>query len=460
MSGALDLKRTCPEFRRQLGVSRRGFVQAGMLGGSALSLAGLLRAEDAAPASARRREPAVIILWMRGGPSHIDMWDPKPDAPVEFRGEFGTAATSVPGIQLTDMLPACGRIMDKWSIVRSLHHADAGHSGADQICFTGYPSGPSPDINVMPSCGSIVARQLGQLNPNLPAYVMIPRMDPGTGPAHLGVAYKPFETLADPANPGPFRVPNFALAEGLSLERLGKRQALRESFDRVRREVDVSGQMGAMDRFHLQAWDILTSPAAQAAFDLDAEPAALRERYGFAPPFDPHDSRSLRRARLESADAAGKAAGRGGGTFGDGRLALVGHARQRFRVIAVGFPAAVRPGLLGPDRRSVQRGLLESTLVIAWGEFGRTPRVNNDAGRDHYPNVFSAALAGGPIQGGRVVGASDGHGAFPAASPKTPQDVLATLYHHLGINIEQQYVTLTGRPMAVLPSGQVLQELL
>jgi hypothetical protein len=129
------------------------------------------------------------------------MWDPKPDAPAEYRGEFGTAPTKVPGILLSDMLPMCGRVMDKWSIVRSLHHQDAGHSSGDQICFTGYPAGPSADVNVAPSCGAIVAKQLGHLDPRLPASVMIPRMVPGTGPAYLGVAYKPFETGADPANP-------------------------------------------------------------------------------------------------------------------------------------------------------------------------------------------------------------------------------------------------------------------
>ncbi len=460
MSGVLDPGRTCPEFRRQLGTSRRGFLQAGMLGSAGLSLAGLLRAEAAARPAERRREPSVIILWMRGGPSHIDMWDPKPDAPIEFRGEFGTATTSVPGIQLTDMLPACGRIMDKWSIVRSLHHLDAGHSSGDQVCFTGYPSGSNPEVNVMPSCGSIVARQLGHLNVSLPAYVMIPRMDPGTGPAYLGVAYKPFETGADPASPGPFRVPDFALAEGLSLERLGDRQALRQSFDRVQQQIDTSGQMGALDRFHGQAWNILTAPAAQEAFDLDREPAALRERYGFAPAFDPGDprrcgvpawsQRMLLARRLVEAGV---------------RLVTVDlrwwdtHVKG-FESLRLGFLPRFDQAYAALIQDLAERGLLESTLVIAWGEFGRTPRVNADAGRDHYPNVFSAALAGGPIQGGRVVGASDGHGAFPAANPKTPQDVLATMYRHLGVNTEEQYLTPAGRPMAVLPSGQPIRELM
>src|ERR1019366_3785711 len=181
-------------------LDRRSFVKAGLLGATGLSLGQLLQTE--ARASAPTRQPSVIILWMRGGPSHIDMWDPKPDAPVEYRGEFGVSSTNVPGILLSDMLPQCGRIMDKWSIVRSLHHHDAGHSSGDPICFTGYNSGPNPDENVYPSCGSVVARQLGHQTPHMPAYVMIPRLLPGAGPGYLGVSYKRFETQADPANPG------------------------------------------------------------------------------------------------------------------------------------------------------------------------------------------------------------------------------------------------------------------
>src|SRR5688572_3257330 len=188
MSDSWNLQRTCGEFRRQA-ASRRGFLKVGMLGAAGLSLSQLLR-HEACAASTAKKINSVIILWMRGGPSHIDMWDPKPDAPAEIRGEFGTIGTNVPGIQLTDMLPNSAKCVDKWSIIRSLNHHDAGHSTGDQICFTGYNAGPSPDENVMPSCGSIVAEQLGHKTPDLPAYVMIPRMLPGAGAAHLGVAYK------------------------------------------------------------------------------------------------------------------------------------------------------------------------------------------------------------------------------------------------------------------------------
>jgi hypothetical protein len=458
MSSQGSTRRGCADFRRQLRASRRGFLKAGVLGAAGLGLSDLLRHEARGTASSGRL-PSVIILWMRGGPSHLDMWDPKPDAPVEYRGEFGVRPTKAPGILLSDMLPMCGRIMDRWSIVRSLNHEDAGHSTGDQICFTGYPPGPNPDENVMPSCGSIASKQLGHLTPQLPAYVMIPRMVPGTGPAYLGVANKPFETGADPAAPGPFQVPNFTLPKGITLERLGDRRGLLRGFDQIRRDVDNSGQLDAVDRFQRRAWDILTSRAARDAFDLDQEPAKVRERYGFLPPFDP------------------KASNRCGAPAWSQRILLARRLVEAgVRLVTVdlrwwdthvkGFES-LRLGFLPRFDRAYSaliedldaRGLLDSTLVVAWGEFGRTPKVNNDAGRDHYPNVFSAALAGGPVKGGRVVGESDAKGAFPKANPKPPQDVLATLYQHLGIDTTRQYVNGSGRPISVLPFGKPLEEL-
>lgn len=451
------LRRACPELRRLAALDRRGFLRAGALGVGGLALADLLRRDARAATAARTNN--VIILWMRGGPSHIDMWDPKPDAPAEYRGEFGTMSTSVPGIQLTDMLPQCAAIMDKWSIVRSLYHTDAGHSAADQICFTGHAPGPNADQNVHPSCGSIVAEQLGPRSPELPAYVMIPRMVPGTDAAYLGPACKPFETQADPAADGPFQVPNFELASGLTLNRLGDREALVRSFDRLRADCDQAGMMSAIDGFQQQAVGILTSARARDAFNLDAEPRELRERYGFMPAFDP------------------KASDRCGSPAWSQRILLARRLVEAgVRLVTVdlrwwdthvkGFES-LRLGFLPRFDRAYSaliedleaRGLLESTLVIAWGEFGRTPRVNANAGRDHYPNVFSAALAGGPVRGGRVLGASDSKGAFPLENPVTPQDVLCTMYRHLGIDADHHYTDAAGRPIPVLPSGRPLHEL-
>jgi hypothetical protein len=460
MSNPLSRTRTCPEFRRWSlsgRLDRRAILRAGALGASGLALADVLRRE--ATAAAGTSEASVIILWMRGGPSHIDMWDCKPEAPAEVRGEFGVIDTNVPGIQLCDLLPQCARVMDKWSIIRSLYHDNAGHSAGDQICFTGYPPGTNPDRNVMPSCGSIVARQQGRLRPDLPAYVMIPRMVPGTDAAHLGASYKPFETGADPANPGRFRVPNFEMAGGLDVNRLGNRQTLLSDLDGLRRAADASGQMEAKDRFDQKAFEILTSPAAQQAFDLDSEPQPLRERYGFMPAFDPGaadrcgapawSQRMLLARRLVEAG-----------------VRLVTVDLRWWDTHVLGFDSLRRGFLPRFDQAYSaliedldRRGMLESTLVVAWGEFGRTPRVNQQAGRDHYPNVFSAAIAGGKVKGGRVLGSSDSHGAFPRENPKTPQDVLATIYDHLGIDTSANYLTPAGRPHPVLPFGEPLREL-
>ena len=447
----------CDDMRRALAPSRRSFVKAGVLGASGLALGDLLRSD--AEANGRTRANSVIILWMRGGPSHIDMWDPKPDAPVEYRGEFGVIETSVPGIRVSDLLPKTARIMHKWSMIRSLHHHDAGHSSGDQICFTGYNSGPSPDENLYPSCGSIVSRQIGHLTPRLPSYVMIPRMVPGTGSAYLGVSHKPFETGVDPANDGPFNVPNFALPTGVTLEQVGDRRGLLRDFDTLRRDIDQTGQVAALDRYNQQAWEMLTSPAARNAFDLDSEPRSVRERYGFQPAFDPGaanrcgapawSQRMLLARRLVEAG-----------------VRLVTVDLRWWDTHVLGFESLRRGFLPRWDQAYSaliedleQRGLLESTMVIAWGEFGRTPRVNNDAGRDHYPNVFSAALAGGPIKPGIALGESDSRGAFPKTNGKTPQDMLATMYRFLGVDTRVNYLDRAGRPHAVLPSGRPIDEL-
>ena len=467
MAGSGALWQGCAEFSRRQTIDRRGFLKVGVVGSAGLSLAGLLQHEALAGAAASR-ERSVIILWMAGGPSHLDMWDPKPDAPVEVRGEFGAIGTKVPGIQLSEMLPMSARLMDKWSIVRSLHHrpedGPADHGSGDQICLTGYPAAPNSDQSTLetihPSCGAIVAEQLGRRHPELPANVVIPRMIPGTNSAYLGAAYKPFETGADPADAGPFKVRNLQMTPELTIGRLGDRKQLLSDMDRLRGRLDAAGQMGAWNRFEQQAMEMLTSEAAQRAFDLDAEPRAVRERYGFMSRFVPKpgtccsslpawSQRVLLARRLIEAGV---------------RIVTV---NMRFWDTHEANFDALRRGHLPPFDKVYtaliedlqQRGLLGSTLVIAWGEFGRSPRVNGKAGRDHWPGAFNAALAGGRVQGGRVVGSSDAIGAAPKDSPKTPQDVLATLYHHLGIDPGKYYQDNSGRPIPVLPCGEPIAQL-
>src|SRR6185436_1491247 len=301
--------------------------------------------------------------------------------------------------------------------------------------------------------------QLDKLNPRLPAYVMIPRMVPGTGSAYLGVSCKPSETQTDPATPGPFKVQNFEMAAGLSVNRLGDRQSLLSGLDKLRREADATGKMAGLDRFGQKAYDMLCSPEAQKAFDLDAEPQKVRDRYGFMPAFDPGASnrcgspawsqRILLARRLVEAGV---------------RLVTVDlrwwdtHVKG-FESLKLGFLPRFDMAYSALIEDLHERGLMEKTLVVAWGEFGRTPRVNNDAGRDHYPNVFSAAIAGGKVRGGRVVGSSDSHGAFPKDNPKSPLDVLATIYDHLGIDTKKQYLNDAGRPITVLSGGEPIKEL-
>jgi len=446
----------CPEFRQRLRRDRRSFLKAGGLGVAGLTLADLLQLE-AASGTPSRRENSVLILWMRGGPSQHETWDPKPEAPVEYRGAFGATKTNVPGIQIVDLLPKCAKIMDKWSIVRSLHHGNAGHSAGDQILFTGHPPGPDPAKNVHPSCGAIVSEQLGHLTPDLPSYVMIPRQVPGTDSAYLGPAHRPFETLADPANDGPFRLQNFSLVEGVSDRRFGDRKTLLANFDRFR--ADSEQHIDAVGTFRQQAYGILTSDRARKAFDLDAERADVRERYGFIPRYDPMDPRRCSANAFCQRVLLGRRLVEAGV-----RLVTVDCRWWDTHVEGVdsmrnGFPPRGDQTNSALIEDLEQRGLLETTLVVAWGEFGRTPRVNKDRGRDHYPNVFSAALAGGPVQGGRVVGSSDAKGAFPQDNPKSPQDVLATIYQHLGIDTRKHYLNHSGRPIITLPYGTPLREL-
>ncbi len=446
----------CPEFRQQLRMGRRGFLKAGGLGLAGLSLPDLLRHEAAAGPAAKKQN-SVLILWMRGGPSQHETWDPKPESPIEYRGAFGATKTSVPGIQICDLMPRCAKIMDKWSIVRSLHHDNAGHSAGDQILFTGHPPGPMADKNYHPSCGSIVSEQLGHLTPELPPYVVIPKQLPGTDAAYLGPAHKPFETIVDPAQDGPFQLQNFSLVEGLSNQRFAERKQLLVGFDRMRSEMDR--QLESLGKFHQQAFGILSSDKARQAFDLDAERGGIREQYGFIPAYDPMDPRRCSANAFSQRVLLGRRLVEAG-------VRLVTVDCRWWDTHVEGF-ASMRDGFLPRWDQCYsaliedldQRGLLETTLVVAWGEFGRTPRVNKDSGRDHYPNVFSAALAGGPVKGGRVVGSSDSKGAFPLDNPKDPQDVLATIYEHLGVDTQKHYLDLSGRPIATLPFGKPLREL-
>jgi hypothetical protein len=443
-------------------LNRRHFLKAGALGMTGLGLADILRLQAASSPKdpGQYKNKSVIILWQRGGPSQHETWDPKPDAPQEYRGAFGSMPTTTPGVHFCDLLPKCAKNFDKFAVLRSLFHTDAGHSAGDQIMFTGYPPQKgNPNANIYPSCGSIVAEQQRHLNPDLPTYVMIPRRLPGVDPAYLGAKFAPFETLADPAVEGSFKIENFELDESLSFNRLADRKSLLSNFDNLRHQLDISKKIEAADQFTQQAFGILTSPKARDAFDLDAEPDHIRNRYGFMPEYKAPtpdrcgvpawSQRILLARRLVEAGV---------------RIVTVDlrwwdtHVKG-YETMRDGFLPRwdmAYPALLQDLH---ERGMMEDVMVIAWGEFGRTPKVNKTGGRDHYPNVFSASISGGGIQGGRVIGESDSKGAEPRERPLNPQDVLATMYRHLGIDIHKAYLDYSGRPVPVLPFGEPIDEL-
>lgn len=447
--------------------SRRDFLRFGLLGTSSvlgLSLADVLAEEAKSSKRPSSKTKSVIVLHMRGGPSQLETFDMKPEAPEDIRGEFKPISTTVTGLQVCELLPQCAKIMDKFSVVRSLHHlkdyGDVSHSRGDQVVFTGYAPGTDPNENVYPSMGSIAAKQLQQFDQQMPAYVMIPRVIPGTGSAYLGRVCHPFETMADPARKGvKFQVPNLAPPQGITVNQLGERRQLLHSFDQMRREIDNSGTFEAMDEYQKQAWEIVTGPRAREAFDLDSEPESVRNRYGYPKQY---------KARMRA----------GGDNPGWNQRLLLARrlVEAGSRLVTVDLRWwdthddnfwALKNGFLPPFDQAFsaliedldQRGLLETTLVLAWGEHGRTPRINKTAGRDHWMSAFCAAMAGGGIKGGRMIGSTDSKAARPKENPKYPQDVLATVYRHLGIDVKKSYLDHTGRPHPVLPFGEPIDEL-
>lgn len=448
---------------RKLGIDRRGILHLGLLGGFGLGLSDLLRQQAQAEQTAKRVN-SVIILHMRGGPSQLETWDMKPDAPIEIRGEFKPIPTNVSGIQICELLPQTAAIMDKWSIIRSLQHlpeyGDVSHSRGDQVVFTGHAPGVNENENSHPSMGSVVAKQLQHLDPTMLAYVMVPRMIPGTGSAYLGPTCRPFETLADPAAKGKkFEVQNLSAPQGVTVDQISDRRQLLNSLDRIRRDVDHTDIIGAMDSYQRQAWEIITGPRVRQAFDLDSESQATRDRYGNPAQYTP---------RMRA----------GGDNPGWNQRLLLARrlVEAGVRLVTVDLRWwdthddnfwSLKNGFLPPFDQCYsaliedldQRGLLDTTLVVAWGEHGRTPRVNATAGRDHWMSAFSAAIAGGGVQGGRVIGSTDSQAAVAKDNPKYPQDVLATVYRHLGVDPTMNYTDHAGRPNPVLPFGKPIDEL-
>ncbi|WP_422923644.1 DUF1501 domain-containing protein [Singulisphaera sp. PoT] len=432
--------------------SRRWFLRAGLSGIAGLSAAQLLglqaqaRAQTASPA---RPPKSVILFWLSGGPSHIDMWDPKPDAPSEIRGPFGTIATKVPGVRFCEHLPRQAAIMDKLTVIRSMDCSASNHTPI--TLQAGNPlarrTDDGRDGGGYPSMGSIAAKFRGPNDPGMPPYVGLAEtwVSDVWGAGHMGSAFEPVK--------GSELAGRFTMPKGVTLDRLSSRDSLRQQFDRLRSDIDAGANMQLVDRYTQQALDMVRSGKAQKAFELDKEDPRLRDAYGR----DSLGTKALLARRLVEA----------GVTY-----VLVSGAWGYFdhhgdNVIWKGIEKGLKPLLPQVDQALSTlvldleaRGLLDQTLIIMMGEFGRSPTINPEAGREHWANVMSMVLAGGGLRHGQVIGATDRKGDSVLERKVTPQDLAATVFTHLGIDPEAQWVSAQGRPTPiVVEGGRAISEL-
>jgi len=432
--------------RRCDGVDRREFLRIGGLSALGLGLADALRLK------ARADGPPValkngILVWLDGGPSHLETFDLKPDAPAEVRGPYRPIATNVPGLAIGEHFGrlACG--MDKVCVIRSMTSELGEHNFGRHYLLTGYK--PSPVLDY-PSYGSVVARSRDRPS-GLPSYVAVPEATPQAGPGYLPAAFGPFAVGGDPSRPD-FRVRDLETAPEL-VGRLDRRRRFLADFDRFDRRVGEDAGVGGRDAHFEQAYRLITSPAARGAFDLAREPAAVRRRYGM------HrvGQSCLLARRLVEADCPFV-------TVTDAGWDTHAQIDRALREGYVGGHAGMIPKL---DQALAslladldERGLLAETLVLVMGEFGRTPKLNTAGGRDHWPRAFSVLLAGAGVRGGQAVGRTDSRGESPADRPVTPADLARTVYTLLGIDPDREFRTADGRPVKVAAGGVTIPECL
>ncbi|MCZ6795298.1 MAG: DUF1501 domain-containing protein [Planctomycetota bacterium] len=438
------------------GLSRRSFVRIGVAGMAAVGLPEILRARAvSSERGVEKKDTSVILIWLDGGPSHMDLYDLKPEAPAEYRGIWRPIRTNVPGIEISELFPLQAKVADKFSIVRSLHHGSGDHFTGAHYMLTGRAGASGADTTgKYPSIGSIAAQVCGPRRRGLPPYVSVPHassvgLRPGYFAAnYLGVENDPFETGGNPASTG-FRVKNLGLSGAMSVDRLEDRRGLLARFDRLRRDVDDSGALEATDRFQRQAYEMVTGPAARKAFDIDSEAPRVRDRYGSS---SWGQSTLLARRLVEA-----------GVTFVTVHLGGWDHhwnLKQGMESLLPRVDAAV--SALFQDLE--QRGLLDRVLVVLCGEFGRTPRMNNGSGqgtpgRDHWGAAMFCLLGGGGVEGGRVVGSTDRLGERPKDRPVTPAEIHATIYRVLGVDPTIRFLNHAGRPVPALDHGEPIAEL-
>ena len=410
------------------GFNRRNFLRIGSLAVGGLALPDLLRAES--PAA---RHKSIIMIYLPGGPSHLDTYDPKPDAPVEYRGEFGSIDGKVPGMRFCELLPRHAALADKLVLVRSVIGAVSEHAPA--LVMSGYGERVGQAQGGRPGVGAVLSRLRGPVDTKVPPNVTLMGTPAGIDAGYAGVAHRPFA----PDGPG---LQNLSLNANVSLDRLQDRRLLLREVDRVRRDVDRSGTMEGIDAFTAKAFEIITAPKTRDALDLNQEDPRTIERYGRATQF-------LTARRLVEAGVRCVTLAIGGW---DTHANNFGHLRGQLPMVDQALAALV-------DDLS-QRGLDRDCAVVMWGEFGRTPRVNAGAGRDHWEPVMSALIAGGGLKMGQVVGSTNARGEAAQDRPVSVQQVLATLYHALEIDPAATLPNRDGRPMPLLDEREPIGELI
>jgi hypothetical protein len=413
------------------GLTRRNFLKVGAFG-AGLTLADMLRVKSAAAVPGRSspsRTKSAIMIYLPGGPSHMDMYDLKPDAPAEFRGEFRPIATNVPGVHICEHFPLQARIWDKLACIRSIVSVDE-HS--DTLVMTGYSDRENMTGN-HPSFGSVISRLRG--DGDVPPFVSLRGMSRGTEPGFLGISHRPFS----PSGQG---VQNLRPLSMVDSDRQTERRQLMSRFDGLRRELDTTGTLTGLDSFTTRAFDMIASGGVRNALDLGREPQNIRDRYRGVEQF-------LTARRLVEA-------GVGCVTLSIGGWDTHG---QNFQQLRRQLPQ-VDKGVATLVQDLHDRGLLDDVVLVMWGEFGRTPRVNQSAGRDHWSPVMSALVAGGGMRMGQAIGASTARGERPLDRRYTAPQVLSTLYRAMGIDPAQTVNDNTGRPRHLLDDRQPVRELL
>ncbi len=433
------------------GITRRNMLRVGGAGllGSTLTLPDLL--ERASAGETNRDDVSLIILFLHGGLSTIDTFDLKTEAPVEFRGDFNPIPTSVPGLSVCEHLPKLAQTAHRFSLIRNFTHSNSDHGPADHYMLTGHRPTASfnPSLkpnNQKPAHGAIISKQLGPRG-GVPPYVCLPVMHPSCGPAYLGANCAPFVVEADPNAPN-FKVPDLVPPLVVDAERLESRRSLLGTVDRLARSADVAANSKAAQRskFQEKAFDLVTSASTRQAFDMASESPALRDEYGRTT----LGQSCLMARRLVEAGV---------------RCVTIDHHNwdthyHNFHVLKNDLLPQLDLGLTALLRDLKERGRLGKTLVAVFGEFGRTPRVNKDAGRDHWGPSNTILLAGGGIKPGLVIGKTNALGEKPDGPAYGPEDLSATMFHLLGIDPTTEFYTAEGRPVPIANNGRVMQDVL